>query len=141
MQGESEHKRLKKWYRLTNKHGHEVQIAAKQQRTALLRNIKMDDPEAGKASEVRAEDSQTQRGRGRPRKTAYFGAKDDAGQDEPPTVPFDHHHQISEVQTDPITLLPLVANNQDDPVLKVRRVLLISCTRQLMLHIELHPGS
>lgn len=74
---------------------------------------------------VAAGGPQTQRGRGRPRKATYFGSKDDTNQEELPSMSYDRHYQISEVQTDPTALLSLVMNNQDDPFLKVRRKLLI----------------
>lgn len=126
IQGEREHKRLKDWYKGTNKHHHEEQIAAKQQRTSLLRKIKQDDPEAGKTcDQTKAEGPHTQRRRGRPRKATYFDSKDDINQDEPHKIPYDQHHYISNVQNDLTTLLPLVANNQDDPFLKVRSPMLI----------------
>lgn len=44
---------------------------------------------------------------------------------------YDQHHHISQVQTDYTDLLALIGNNEDDPLLNVRRALLILRTHEL----------
>lgn len=128
MQGESEHRRIKRFYGLTNKNNFEIQIAQKQQRASLLDKIMKDDIEVAKASEKvntdAAQGSQAPRGRGRPRKSAYFGDKKKPDDEEPCQVPYDQHHHISEAQTIWTNVISLVVDNPEEPLFEVRRVFL-----------------
>ncbi len=128
VQGESEHRRIKKFYGLTNKKNFEVQIARKQQRASLLDKIMKDDIEVAKAHEQAEGDaalgSQAPRGRGRPRKSTHFGDKKKADDEEPSQVPYDKHHHISEAQTIWTNVISLVADNPEEPLFEVRRVFL-----------------
>lgn len=125
LQGECEHKRVKHWYGLTNKNGHEKQIAQKQQRAAVLRQLKKSDIEVKKAREQAEADGVSdkpplKRKRGRPRKETYFGFADDTP-DEPLNngVPCEIHHHIPNGQTQWDDYLTVVAKNPDDSALQV----------------------
>ncbi|KAJ3556338.1 hypothetical protein NM688_g2089 [Phlebia brevispora] len=121
--GETEHKRVKRWYGLTSKNKHEGQIATKQQRAKVLRFIKQREEEVngGSISQGSRQDTQDPgpqpKRRGRPRKDTYFDFKEGETEDLGPAR-FDVHHQIGESQRFREDLFTLVGKNPDDPALK-----------------------
>ncbi|KAJ3554174.1 hypothetical protein NM688_g3242 [Phlebia brevispora] len=104
--GETEHKRVKRWYGLTSKNKHEGQIAMKQERAKIMRFIKQHEIEAGTSPTVQETQADE-----------YFGFKDDEKEDLVPTR-FDIHHQIGEGQRFREDLHTLVAKNPEDRALK-----------------------
>lgn len=115
LQGETEHKRVKRFYALTNKAVHEGQIAAKQQREQIVTNIKKRDPEVSRPDEP-VESSEKPRKRGRPRKTSMFQGGDETLE----KVRCDVHHHISDRRRDREDIVRMVSEHPEDPALKVR---------------------
>lgn len=107
---------------MTNKNGHEGQIAKKQGREQELGAIKAREPEVP----TDVDTLQTHK-RGRFR-------KDDKTIDPEalPNTPMEAHHHMSQGSRDREDIVKLVLSHPDDPALKVRMYFLLSC--RLYLH-------
>ena len=109
---------------MTNKNGHEKQIAEKQQRASVLRGIKRADIEVTKAREeakagTSADGAQEKRSRGRPRRATYFGCEEDELKERLEPVGVKEHHHMSNSQRGWEDVRSVVWKNPDDPVLQV----------------------
>lgn len=113
IQGETEHKRIKKWYALTNKNAHEGQIALKQQREKTLADIKKRD-QAGSINHTEGNSSRAARKPGRPRK-----AQAPRDGEELEKTRCDIHHQIAGGRRHHEDILGLRKKHPNDPALKV----------------------
>ncbi|PSR75279.1 hypothetical protein PHLCEN_2v9224 [Hermanssonia centrifuga] len=121
--GESEHKRVKKFYARTNKSRHEGQITAKEHREGLLFGIKEQDEVAKKAA------AETNLGRQAPDQPKKRGrpCKDQFGllpnkEEHLPQTSYHSHHHISDSQRSGFKITTWLAQHSDDPGLKIEQV-------------------
>lgn len=120
-QGESEHRRVKKWYSLCNKNKHKGQIAMKQQREKVLTDIKKHDRAAIDARERENTETAAAKDQTKPLwKRFQFGLSWSSAEDEElSNARFDAHHQMAESLHNWEEMFNIAGSNPDDPVLKV----------------------
>lgn len=119
IQGEVEHKRVKKFYPRTQKRKYTQGIAKQQRRERLLHLISQIDPYSSKP--VGHSESKLAQ----------------VSKDLPPVSPYEHH-QMSTATEQKINIIQWLDDNQDDPALKVTIISFCSSLHSLTIfHAEI----
>lgn len=111
LQGELEHRRVKRYYARTNKNKYTRQVARQERRQRLLRGIKrkMDEADAAAPTTTSATNSSNDR-------PSFTFAQSEP---LPPTAPRQHHH-ISDSRRTGINIPTYLGNHEGDPAIRVR---------------------
>lgn len=108
VQGEVEHKRVKKFYPRTQKRQFTQGIAKQQRRERLLHLISQSDPYLPKPNQA-----------AQPSKVASAESElSQVKENLPPLSPYEHH-QMSTETASKINVIKWLSDNHDDPALKV----------------------